>query len=326
MREAQRCFPELSLRVPRIVAGVSLVSAFVALAGAWLGSRDSFRRAGPLVLDERFGEYRVKIYRNDYDGWLDRVHQSSPGWLARSIDSVRPDRPSGSYEILRDDKRIYSAEGGEFSVADVALPVGGGTTNVPILGRDINGDGVPDLAIAGSYGRLGGQSVCLFECGQQFRLTCIVQSLEPPGPVFRDYDGDGLAEVLLSDDTFYHWPRCMDGEPMPNIILRWRNGAYEAAPDLMGKICPDLADLPRRAEEIRQSPDWPTETEATPDPDGLFATAVQLMYCGHEELGWRFLKDAWKPEFPMKSELLDELRGRLDESHYWQQLRNRTDR
>jgi hypothetical protein len=142
------------------------------------------------------------------------------------------------------------------------------------------------------------------------------------GPVFRDYDGDGVAEVLLSDDTFYHWPWCFDGEPMPKVILRWRNGAYEAAPDLMWNICPDLADLPRRAEETRLSWEGPLNPEARPDPDGLFATAVQLMYCGHEELGWQLLKRAWKPDFPTERELLKELRDRINESPYWQRLRN----
>ena len=105
---------------------------------------------------------------------------------------------------------------------------------------------------------------------------------------------------------------------MPKVILRWRNEAYEAAPDLMWNICPDLADLPRRAEEIRQSPEW----ALNPDPDGLFATAVQLMYCGHEELAWEFLKRAWQPDFPMEPELLNWLRGRINESPYWQRLRN----
>jgi hypothetical protein len=314
VKEKQKSFPDRYGRLARIAASLALV------AGAWLGSRDTFRQAGPLVLDESFGKYRVKIYWNDNDGWLDHVHQRSPVWLAKFIDLIHPDRPSGSYEVLRDGKRMYSAEGDQFWLADVILPIEGGTTNVPILGRDINGDGVPDLAIATPYGRLGGQAVHVFACGQEFHETCVVRSLDH-GPVFRDYDGDGVAEVLLSDDTFYHWPAGFDGEPMPKVILRWRNKAYEAAPDLMWNICPDLADLPRRAEEIRQSPEW----ALNPDPDGLFATAVQLMYCGHEELGWQFLKRAGNPDFPLEPELLNWLRGRINESPYWQRLRNCTD-
>jgi hypothetical protein len=279
-----------------------------------------------LVLDESFGEYRIKIYRNDYDGWLDRVHQSSPGWLAGSIDWVRPDRPSGSYEILRNGRRVYSAEGSEFRLVDVTLPMVGGTTNVSILGRDINGDGVPDLAIEDPHGRLGGQTVHLFECGQQFRLTCMVESLEPPGPVFRDYDGDGAAEVLLSDDAFYHWPVCMDGEPMPEVILRWRNGKYVAARDLMYKPAPSKEELEATATAICASPEWDAESGWVPPQ--LWTNAIALMYSGHERLGLEFVDRAWQPGFPGKDELSRKkqlidyyLRSRLDDSVYWPDLK-----
>src|SRR5207244_1686764 len=48
-----------------LILGSHLLADAVCKGFQWIGERDAFRQAGALVLDESFGVYRVKIYRND---------------------------------------------------------------------------------------------------------------------------------------------------------------------------------------------------------------------------------------------------------------------
>ena len=71
-----------------------------------------------------------------------------------------------------------------------------------------------------------------------------------------------------------------------------------------------------------------SSAESCDVPEALWASAVAIMYGGHEALGWRFVDMAWKPGFPGNGTvsqdcLLDELRGRLAESEYWPELHER---
>jgi len=57
-------------------------------------------------------------------------------------------------------------------------------------------------------------------------------------------------------------------------------------------------------------------------PVELFPTALDLMYSGHEELGWKFIHSAWNDKNADKELVLEKLRGRLGESSYWQELQS----
>ncbi len=132
-------------------------------------------------------------------------------------------------EILKNGHRVFSAYGSALRIANF------GSNSV--VGMDITGDGAPNIALSDNLGRQGGSSLYVFECGRKFRQIAAVESLGTY-PELKDLDGDGVPEVLASDDAFYHWPICRDGEPMPEVILRWRSGKYAAARDLMYKPAP----------------------------------------------------------------------------------------
>jgi hypothetical protein len=144
-------------------------------------------------------------------------------------------------------------------------------------------------------GRQGRGCFWLFECGKQFREVLKIEAFGHY-PELKDLDGDGIPELVVSDDAFYHWPQCMDGEPEPEIILRWTNGKYTPAADLMFKPAPPEQSLQARAIQIRSDPGWNAETGSV--PDALWTNVVALMYTGHEELARGFLEIAWKPGFP----------------------------
>jgi hypothetical protein len=197
-----------------------------------------------------------------------------------------------------------------------------------VVGMDITGDGTPKVALSDQFGRLSGGSLWVFECGRKFRQIATVDSLGTY-PELKDLDGDGIPEIIASDDAFYHWPGGMDGEPMPEVILRWRNGKYVAARDLMYKPAPAKEQLDAMAVAIRSSPEW--DAGSWWAPPELWTNAVALMYSGHESLGWEFVDKAWQPGFPGKDELLCKerlighyLRSRLEDSVYWPDLKTQS--
>jgi hypothetical protein len=115
-------------------------------------------------------------------------------------------------------------------------------------------------------------------------------------PKLVDMNGDGIPEVVVSDNAFYHWPIGSDGDPMPEVILRWRQDKDRPANDLMLKAAPTSAELSRLAREIRESLE--RNLERGEPPPGIWTDTLALLYSGHEKLGWQFLEEAWRPGFP----------------------------
>jgi hypothetical protein len=181
------------------------------------------------------------------------------------------------------------------------------------------GDGVPKLALSQQIGRQGGGSLQIFACGKEFNRIASIESWGKY-PELKDLDGDGIPELIVSNNAFYHWRVCMDGEPMPEVILCWRNGRYIPAADLMAKPAPTQAKLEELAASIQRSSEWNANSCSV--PEALWTNAVALMYSGHEQLAWKFVHLAWKAGFPGNSVtteyLIDNgLRARLEKSIYW---------
>jgi hypothetical protein len=88
----------------------------------------------------------------------------------------------------------------------------------------------------------------------------------------------------------------------------------------MKKPAPIPDAIAKLAEEIRTDK-W-TDHDGCPQiPQRLYSTALDLIYSGHENLGWNFLRLAWKPNFPGYAEFAASLRKRLEQSPYWSQLK-----
>ena len=275
----------------------------------WLGLRSrepQFWQPGPLASSESFGDYEVKIYQKEEDSLSDKILNRLPAFISHVSYRVPGLREWAGVEILRNHRRVYCDYGTDFSFAKV-----GSNT---VAGLDVTGDGTPKVALNQSRGRQGGGSIIVFECGVSFRKISEIDSLGTY-PKLRDLDGDGIPELVVSDDAFYHWPICRDGEPIPEVILRWRNGKYVAAKDLMYKPAPTKEAIEATVAAIRASTDW--DAESCQAPPALWTNAIALMYSGHERLGWELVESAWKPWFPYKKELVESyLLGRLEDSVY----------
>lgn len=127
------------------------------------------------------------------------------------------------------------------------------TVTGPAPGKDIDGDGHPDLLL---YEYSGGAHCCYtvwhIECGPRPRLRGVL-STQDSEPVYRDPKGDGRFEVRLEDMSYAYWNAPFGPSPKPPVVLRISQGRYAMAPELMRAQGPTAAELAQKTSEIR---DW----------------------------------------------------------------------
>ncbi len=214
----------------------------------------------------------------------------------------------------------------EFAITGTSIQVGAhrsdDTRNVVGIGEDITGDGVPNLILRR---HAGGNHCCrtyhILSIGGWHGID-LVTSIEAGNSdaIFEDQTGDGRLECILKDWTFAYWNTCYTCSPAPEVILRYRRGAYVVAADLMAKNAPTEDELTQLARQVREDPigsPW-NSSEVSVD---YWAEMLNLIYTGHEDLAWRFADEAWPKARPGKDEFLAEFRSRLAESPYWPAIR-----
>lgn len=181
-----------------------------------------------------------------------------------------------------------------------------------LAGRDLTGDRIPDIVV---HQFSGGMHCCL-----QATVLSLGDTLANWGTIngadgdieFDDLDGDGIMEAKVNDFRFAYWREYAFVETQaPEVILRFRNGAYGPACDLMSEELPDQATLARKGRELTDG--W---TGGDP-PAEFWGYAVDLIYSGHADVAWRWLDQAWPDRIGGKREFLDELREKLRGSPCW---------
>ncbi len=174
-------------------------------------------------------------------------------------------------------------------------------------GRDVTGDGVPDLAFL-EYS--GGMHCCnslwLYELGDEVRLLAEVEAGD--GWIeFSDVDGDLVPELLVGDNTFAYWDFCYADSPIPEIVLRWDGNGYVHYSEWMEASAParyELEDLVRneRAEEF-----WAARVAQLPPevaarelasyeyrfPPVLLGKMFEFVHAGNPEAARELLEIAW---------------------------------
>ncbi len=249
------------------------------------------RPLGVLEEEEQFGQYAVRIYRD-------------------------PDTWQSALEVLRNGRRVYGRTGGSFRIG-VEIGVGDSTNPLTTMGRDITGDGIPNL-VATEW--TGGAHCCLvhyiFEIGDEFRLLAVIDARDSEITRFEDLNGDSSLEIFLYDWTFAYWKYSFAYSPGATVILQYRHGAYRPAADLMYKPPPSAQELRKEATLVRGHERW---TDGWP-PSSMWSYMLDLMYSGHADLALHFFDMAWPPEVPGKADFLHDFETQLANSPYWPEI------
>jgi hypothetical protein len=268
------------------------------------------------------------LHSNSNSTVLPHREQTAPPYVVRVyFDQVAKDGSDAYYEILKDNKPVFrqkaSFKGEQFFIGTMDDKDPDAT--LVKMGKDITGDGQPDLVISEWS---GGANCCLtihiFEIGSTFRQIGMIAAKygdTPPHFVHMD-DQDsknvGL-KVQVGDWTFANWHSDFADSPAPKVILRFSDGAYRVSPDLMRSPVPSVSDLDARVAEIRthkntsRSKSWPG-ADISPT---LWATMLDLIYTGHAGDAWKFLDRAWPPQIAGKDAFARDFRAQLKRSPYW---------
>lgn len=229
--------------------------------------------SGPIEAEHRVGEYLIRVY----------------------ADTAAKER---IVDIKRAGRRAFAARAAMIRIHDI--------------GRDITGDGVPDVVVETFTGGIHccTQAVVL-GLGDALRIHGTIDGAD--GDVeFEDLDRDGVLEARINDWRFAYWRDYPFAETQaPEVVLRFKDGGYRPACDLMREAAPDSTTLRARARELRD--DW---DDGDPPAD-LYGYAVDLVYQGHADLAWRFLDLAWPSGIPGEAEFVRDLRAQLSNSPCW---------
>jgi hypothetical protein len=186
----------------------------------------------------------------------------------------------------------------------------------PAPGTDINGDGLPELIV--QYNS-GGAHCCynytIFSLGNKLERIDALNG-EHSYFNFRDLDGDGKYEAIGRDWTFAYWSSSFADSPAPEIILRWKNGKYGLADDLMKKPPPVEKDLYKMPPSFEESEPYTV----------VSAIMLKLIYTGNGNLALQYCEWFWQnldKETPkqkrlnQKNKFLTNFKNQLGKSNYW---------
>jgi len=265
------------------------------------------------------GEYchdpQIKVVRmNDYTF---RSYHCKPesGW-------------TGYFEIHHKDRKIYSEriKDGEFSIDENMGDVLSGSSLLPPPGKDINGDGIPEIVIQRHVG--GPQfesrySYTIYSLGKRVKKVATLEG-DHSTMQFRDLDGDGIYEVIGYDWAFAYFFGTLGTSPHPVVILKWQGGRYRLDYKRMKEPAPTREELIKKAKELRE----------TDEPYFMNIEAwyyiLDLIYAGNGKAAWKFLDMYWvippdEPQFreyqQFKREFIATVKKQLAKSIYWKDLK-----
>lgn len=222
----------------------------------------------------------------------------------------------GSFEILRGKAVVYEKAGFCFYIG--RRPQSSNTDPL-LIGQDLTKTGAPHVVV---YEWTGGAHCCyiarVFRLGEKCELLAEVDGVHT-NPVFRP-DGENRPWLVSLRDwgSLDYWPQGFAAAHAPEVLLEWRQTRYVVAHARMRKPAPPALELEKLADKVRSEDSWLRQPVGYPYE--LYATALDLMYSGHEELGWKFLREAWRPGVAGLEKFAADLRERRDTSDYWQQL------
>ena len=187
----------------------------------------------------------------------------------------------------------------------------------PYSGRDLTGNGVPNLIITKWN---GGAHCCNFLSVFELSEKGLRKLITVDGGSYyfkiKDFDGDKIPEI-----EFWDWPidyifNSFSESAQGRVVLKFINGKYHVASGLMYKRRPNNKKLAKQKDEIRKS----FKDMGDRVPFELLNLMMELSYTGYKELALKIADDTWPSERTDLKKFKKEFRLALGNSHYWSEF------
>jgi hypothetical protein len=222
------------------------------------------------------------------------------------------DEPIGKYlKLLKRGKVVFSLEN---------------FTNLyPVIlyfGKDITGDGYKNAVISNyTMGAHCCFELYIFELGNNFRKIYYYNG--DAEPVMQDIDKDGIMEIVTLSDIFSYWHNSYATSYFPEYILKYKNGMYHLALNLMKKPVPQKDTLNKWSEEIKWNriPWNSDESQIALDP--LFLERViEMIFTGNSKIAMEFIKTNWPKSKNGKELFIKDFMTQLSKFQYWSEMKD----
>ncbi len=214
------------------------------------------------------------------------------------------------FEIRKAGKLAYSGTGQRFGMG--SLYEDRKSANPLPMGRDITGDGQPDLVISDRTGGAHcGLSFHLFEIGEDFRFIQRIDLGSSDLAEFENLDDDPALELRTGDWTFAYWHASFAESPAPEVILKHTGREYTLAANVMKAPAWEPERLRETAADIRALPDWGSRV-----PPKLWPAMLERIYSGNLPLAMELLDLAWPDRKSGRRAFLDDFRGQRAKRPY----------
>lgn len=237
----------------------------------------------------------------------------------------RKTNTDGVIRVLKGKNVVFEEQGHQYQIGTYDNENGNAVFR---SAKDITGDGAQEVVIAHWS---GGAHCCydfkVFSLADEFLYLAGFQVNDASGSTFKDVDGDGIYEFMTNDFTFAYWNASFAGSPAPQVILRFKDGQYKVAYDLMSQPMPtpdeerkyliqDKAEIARLcSEEI-----WAWHRDGVCVTSDIWTYMLKLIFTGHPEEAWAFLDRKWTGSPQAKEWFIYDFKRRLVSSPYAEAL------
>ena len=184
------------------------------------------------------------------------------------------------------------------------------------LGQDITGDGNPNMVIREwGGGAHGPHFFHIYELEPRFRF---IQCIQIGNGSFDNLDADPAIELKVYDGVFSYLRSSYAGSPYIPVYLKYRDGAYRLALDIMRKAPLPPTKLSEIADLIRVLPEWKDPVDHTgPPPMSLWHEVIDLVYSGNLTQARILFHLSWPYYIEGRNEAWADFLERLSSSDYW---------
>ena len=199
-------------------------------------------------------------------------------------------RPEINPEYMNCFATVWSPKGDAiFEINDYGMDI------ASISGKDINGDGRPEVVIEAFS---GGAHCCwtdyIVSLGQSPRLIAKIESTHGVG--YKDLDADGVMEIQLRDGSFDYFHSTYVDSPHPLLILRlegneFRDVGAEFQEIYDKKLNEDRASLDRYRQIHIQEPK--RSDVASDETRSVLNIVLDYLYSGRPKEAWESLEELW---------------------------------